>query len=178
MVKSKNNALGKEERKELIDACKNIKEETVIKTLLYTGMRASEFANMKYSWINWQDDEINVPYEEGDWKAKSRNSERDIPLMRMPRVVLKKWFKDNDEIDMGRSTVFRIVKRVAKRTDIMKKVYPHALRATFATILASRDMNATDIQEVMGWADISTANNYVKAIKTKENFREKMRGVE
>jgi integrase/recombinase XerD len=40
-------------------------------------------------------------------------------------------------------------------------VYPHRLRATFATRLDRAGVNVTVIQELMGHADIKTTSHYV-----------------
>ena len=70
--------------------------------------------------------------------------------------------------------MFRIVKKVGRRLRPFKKVYPHALRATFATMMAEENMPPSDIQAIMGWAKLETANNYVRSTKAIQNFREKM----
>jgi len=174
---SKQDILNQEERKLLLDNCKNFKEKFVIQTLIYTGLRASEFTHIKREWIKWQDDEIIVPKKEGDWKPKTSKGARTIPLMPQAREVLTEYFKDKSQIKMDRSTVWNIVKRVASRIKPFKKCYPHALRATFASLLASRNMSAPQIQVIMGWSKLETANNYISAMNTKKDFMIKMEGV-
>lgn len=174
---SKQDVLNEQERLELLAEAKKPKEELVIRTLLYTGMRASEFSNMKEHWIDWQKETIHIPKQEGDWKPKTKASIREIPISFEVKRLLYKWFQENNEIGMNRTTVFRIVKRVGHRLRPFKKVYPHSLRATFASVMAAQGMPASDIQMIMGWQKLETANNYIKSTKALETFREKMRDV-
>lgn len=57
-----------------------------------------------------------------------------------------------------------------------QRVYPHRLRATFATRLDRAGVNVTVIQELMGHADIKTTSHYV-GVAGKE-MREAVQGLE
>lgn len=174
---SKEDVLNKYERKRLIDECKTEKETFVIKVLMFTGLRASEFANMRMSWVDWQRDLIYVPRMQGDWKPKTKAGARPIPMTREAKEVLYKFFQEENAVDIHRSTVYRIVTGVGSRIKPFKKVYPHSLRATFASMMAEKGMGAADIQSIMGWDKLETANNYVRSTESINNFREKMQDV-
>lgn len=174
---SKQDVLNQDERKLILDNCKTFKEKFVIQTLMYTGMRVSELINMKRDWVKWQDDEIVIPKQEGDWKPKTAKGARTIPLMPQAREVLTKYFQDKSEVEMNRVTAWNIVKRVVSRIKPFKKCYPHALRATFASILANRGMDGAQLKYIMGWSKLETANNYIAAMNTKKDFMAKMEGV-
>ncbi|MFP4019281.1 MAG: tyrosine-type recombinase/integrase [Promethearchaeia archaeon] len=176
---SKEDALDEEQRRKLFDACEKNKETFVCKVLCYTGLRASEFTHMKNSWLDWQQESIHIPREDGDWTPKTQHAVREIPLMFEAKKLLYNHFQLRNEIDMSRTTVYRIVRRAGRRVEgPFPKVYPHSLRATFASMLAANGLSAIDIQSIMGWAKIETANKYVRAIQTKQNFNEKMKGVQ
>lgn len=174
---SKEDVLTEEERKQLIEACQSEKEELVIRGLLHSGMRAGEFANMKESWIDWQKETINIPKQEGDWKPKTKSSTRQIPMVYDLKKLLYDHFQKNKEIGMSRISLFRIVKKVGERLRPFKKVYPHSLRATFASMMAEKGMTPSDIQAIMGWSKLETANNYVRSTRSLENFRENMKNL-
>jgi len=174
---SKQDVLNERERVDLIAACENGKEILVVKGLIYTGMRASEFAHMIESWIDWQKETIHVPTQQGSWHPKTKAGVREIPMNFEVKRLLYDWFDKNKSIGMNRTTIYRIVKRVGQRLRPFKKVYPHSLRATFASMMAAQGMPAVDIQTLMGWEKLDTANNYVKSTKAIETFREKMKGV-
>jgi len=171
---SKENVLNKTERESLINTCKSEKEKLVIAGLLYTGMRAGEFAQFNISWISWQDQKITIPREQGDWKPKTSSGAREIPLMNKARSYFFAWFDKYNKVGLTRTSIFRIVRQVAKRTNLKKKVYPHSLRATFASMMAERGLAPADIQMIMGWSKLETANNYVKSTQSFQNFMSKM----
>lgn len=43
-----------------------------------------------------------------------------------------------------------------------KRIYPHALRATAATYHAYNGLPAIALQNLMGWADLETAQKYLR----------------
>ena len=57
---SKDDVLENYEIKELKAACKTGRDRLLLYTLINTGMRISEFCNMKPNWINWQKKEIRI----------------------------------------------------------------------------------------------------------------------
>jgi len=174
---SKQDVLNERERIDLLNACKDKKEELVVRGLIYTGMRAGEFAHLKESWVDWQKEVIHIPRQEGIWKPKTKSSAREIPMLFEVKRLLYNHFQNNKEIGMSRVTLFRIVKRVGRRLRPFKKVYPHSLRATFASMMAAQGMPASDMQVIMGWSKLETANSYIRATKALETFREKMKDI-
>ncbi len=61
---------------------------------------------------------------------------------------------------MSRESVWKLVKKSAKRAGIVKNVSPHTLRHTFATHLVEGGADLAAIQELLGHADISTTQIY------------------
>lgn len=173
---SKDFALSADEREELISCCRTPEEKFIILGLTFTGMRVSEFAHLKNTWIRWQDRFIRIPKAEDQWSPKSIKGNRTIPLLE-PRLegILGWWFGQYENVAMHRATIFRIVKRVASRTSIKRKIYPHALRATFANILTEKGLSTSTIQHIMGWSKISTAEAYIQdsGIRAIKEAREK-----
>jgi len=175
---SQENALEKHEIETLLNNSKTSEEVFLITTLLYTGMRVSELSHMKRSWIQWQNLQIIIPKQEDEWTPKTKQGARTIPLIE-PRLkeVLRSWFTLNENVAMDRSTIWRIVKRVASRSQLTKRVYPHSLRATFATMLAFMGMSSASIQHIMGWAKLTTAERYIQSsgARASEEMKEKWR---
>jgi len=175
-MKSKENVLEKHEIEVLLTNCKTEEETFLLTALVYTGMRVSELSHMNKSWIKWQNLQIIIPQHDGEWSPKTKQGSRTIPLIE-PRLkeVLRAWFTLRENVAMDRSTIWRIVKRVAARSELTKKVYPHALRATFATMLAFMGMSSASIQHILGWAKLTTAESYVQStgIRAIEEMQEK-----
>jgi len=179
MEMARENALSKGELRDLIEATKDKYEEFVIVTLSHTGMRRSEFLHMRESWMNWQRKEIKIPKSEHGWSPKTESGARTIFFInRKIEDELKWFFNKHDKVTdkwIDDSTIYRIVRRVAERTDITKKVYPHSLRATFARrIIQEGATSPLTLMHVMGWANYSTAQNYIQAegVSAREELKE------
>jgi len=167
MNNSKDDALNREQFEQL---WKGAKDGDPLDRLIficagYLGMRASEIAHLKESWIDWQRQTVNIPGKDGDWKAKTEASARSIPfgnLRDRVRTELRRYFEYYDAVGVSRKTVFSRVKSMAKRANMTVRVYPHALRATCAFQLAEAGMNAQGLRQFMGWAQLNTAQKYIR----------------
>jgi len=60
--KAKEYIISTDNRKKILDSIHTDEEELVVKGLLFTGMRVSEFIHMKRDWINWDEGIIHIPY--------------------------------------------------------------------------------------------------------------------
>ena len=140
-------------------------EKLIFNGLIYTGMRITEFLNLRRSWINWDKKRIRVPKKDDNppFSVKTENSARVIPIVPELEPILKKFF-DHYRVVKNfiphRQKAWELIKILGERTGI--KLFPHAVRATFATILARKDYNAPAIQAVMGWSKLETANKYIR----------------
>jgi len=105
------------------------------------------------------------------WSAKTQSAAREIPFDFDPRVELaiERFFERYEEWPVSRQGVNRRVERAAEEAPQLNvdDVYPHALRATAATHHAARGLDVLPLQAMFGWADLSTAQNYIQ--KSGEN---------
>ena len=79
----------------------------------------------------------------GLWRCKTSSGERKFPLVQEAREIVLNYFKNHNaimEIIPNRVIAWTIIKRISKIANVKHKVFPHALRATFATILVSKDL--------------------------------------
>ncbi|MGC8937313.1 MAG: tyrosine-type recombinase/integrase, partial [Candidatus Methanomethylicaceae archaeon] len=142
-------------------------------------------------WINWKGGFITIPegqpctihYEcrrprtvidwstgerikiKNMWRVKVPEAARSIPILPEVEPVLKGFFMDHSsisEVVPNRIEAWRIVKTVAERAGLRKRVFPHVLRGTFASILAGKDFDGLSIQALLGWKSIKTADEYVR----------------
>lgn len=164
-IKFRRSPLNDDEVERLIQACKTFKEKLVILTLLDTGLRVGEFVNLKPQDVYWQRGYMVVRGKGG--------KERIVPLTERVRKLLEVQFAVNDGIGMSKTTAQNIVRRVAERAGITKKVTPHVLRHTFAVRALSAGVDIRSLQEVMGHSSIAITEQYLKYVPERvlESFR-------
>lgn len=161
----KREPLEEDELQPLLDAAEStdLDHDVTCRTLVYTGLRANEFAHLNENWIDWQGERLRVPRESGDWSPKTEHSVRTIPVKEPSCLrVLREYFKRHSGISVSRQSVYSRVRRVARKTNLTKKVTPHVLRHTYGTMIASRGATPQYIVQTMGHADLSSATPYIK----------------
>jgi len=164
---------------------KTFVEGLVVLGLLYTGMRVSEFVHMRKDWISWKTGLIRIPRQQrcdcyeckkvlrnrkgevtkpaGVWRPKTPESIRPIPILPEIEALFRQYFQRSSQImDVVGSRVYAwmVLKRVEQRSGV--KLFPHVLRGTFATLLASKDFDATEITPLLGWKSFKMADFYIK----------------
>lgn len=175
--RAKENLLYPREREELLKSVKYPHERLLIVGLLYTGMRISEFIHMNENWVDFEYKWIRIPREqecscrecienrEGAWRPKTEEAVREIKMLSKAEEVLKPFFDEHSsimDVIKSRQRAYSIVKSVANRTNITHKIFPHALRGTFASILAGREVSIPTITGMLGWKSMKTADDYIK----------------
>jgi len=66
---------------------------------------------------------------------------------------------------MSRQGFWKLIKHYAKSAGIEKDITPHLLRHSFAMHLLENGADVNAVKELMGHADVSSTNVYVRAIK-------------
>lgn len=174
--------LREEEIMRLKTACRTASEQLLVYGLLYTGMRVSEFLHLRRSWVHLERGKrglIIIPLKQpcscfeckakrkGVWTPKTREGMRAIPVLDEWRFVLLAFLQKHEivmEVVPHRQAAWRKLEAVGRRAGL--KVFPHALRATFATLLAEKGFDAFLLSQLMGWSDIRPASEYVKLSAT------------
>jgi len=104
---------------------------------------------------------------EKQWVPKTRNASRSIPFDWCPRaeIQIEKFFSLYDQFPYSQSALQRRVKKGLNLAVGLSEedCSPHGLRATAATELAARGIRAPTLQQLFGWSQISTAQNYVNS---------------
>lgn len=124
----------------------------------YCRDRAKESADA------FEDKSVKQALEER-WNPKTENGSRAVPFGFDGRVgdVLTEFFMFRDAYDRSRSSVNRRVDRMLDAAEYPRSMcYPHSLRATAAIYHCARGLNTAALQSLMGWAELSTAQNYVR----------------
>ena len=147
----------------------------LLKTLFLTGARVSEFISLKVSDLFFDEQMILIEKGKG---GKSRY----VPLLPELAQELKTHlgsrqtgyiFESNRHTKFTARRIQQIVKETAEQAGIKKKVHPHLLRHTVATLLLERGMPLEQIQKFLGHSKIETTQIYAESSTEmmKEGFR-------
>jgi len=152
----------------LISASKNIKEKAISSLLAYSGIRNKELCGLKVCDIDLGDNMVRVL--EGKYRK-----DRLVHISGDCSTVLSEYLNQLEKTQD--SFVFetyqgnqytgwalrKLVKVLAERADIRKRVYPHLLRHSLATNLLKRGANLVLIQRQLGHAWIDSTMIYVRS---------------
>ncbi|MCK9492963.1 MAG: tyrosine recombinase, partial [Acholeplasmataceae bacterium] len=165
--------LSVEEVIRLIDHVKGIEpldlRNLALLELIYgSGLRVSELLNLKISDIH-----LTASYVKIIGKG---SKERQVPLGQMSVLALREYltkgrpqlikiennflFLNQYGNKLSRQGFFKLLKKIAKDSNITKEVSPHTLRHSFATHLLEAGIDLRTLQELLGHEDISTTQIY------------------
>ena len=145
------------------------RNRAILETIYSCGLRVSELCNLKLS---------ELYFEEGFIKVEGKGSkQRLVPIS--PRAIkeirlyftdrnlmkIKPGFEDfvfisNFGKNISRIMVFHIIKELAERIGLKKKISPHTFRHSFATHLLEGGANLRAIQCMLGHESIGTTEIY------------------
>lgn len=156
----------------LIDRSKPDGERNIsmLETLYSCGLRVSELVNLKISDLHLNEDYIKVTGK-GD-------KERLVPIGKSAKKMIENYMKTirnhlsikkgNEDVvylnrrgaKLSRVMVFYIIKDLAAKAGIKKKLSPHTFRHSFATHLVEGGADLRAVQEMLGHESITTTEIY------------------
>jgi len=155
----KREPLSDDEVNRLINVCKKPIEKLVIITLLDTGMRVSELANLTKENIQWQEKRIVIYGKGGPYGKKTKR--RIIPMTDRVYALLSAWFVLNDKIGVSKRDIQYHITKLANRAGITKPCSPHVLRHTFAVNCIKKNISTRTLQHLLGHDHLTTTEIYL-----------------
>jgi len=155
----KREPLNNDEVNKLTNACNTFREKFVVWTLLDTGLRLSEFADLKKENIQWQERRLVIYGKGGPYGKKTKR--RIMPMTDRVRRLIEYHFAENNNTEMSKRTIERIVKKVVDKAGISKKVSPHVLRHTFAVNCIKKGISTRALQSLLGHDRLATTEIYL-----------------
>ena len=145
--------------------------KNIFTAAFYTGMRLGELLNMKWSWIDFEQNIIKVQCT--DTFATKSKKERIIPMCSTLRVLFRNQFPKVIDLDQN-NFVFTRVKKIKLNEDFISKqfkksirtsklddkIHFHSLRHSFASMLVQRGVSLYVVKELLGHEDLSTTQIY------------------
>ena len=150
-----------------------LRDQVILELLYASGMRASEFVNVKMQDIDFSSRSIRV-IGKGD-------KERIVPFTKSASLTMKQYVKECRPLllaknkktfnvdyfilnDQGKKMSVRgleyILKNIEKLTGCNYDLHPHLLRHTFATHLLEGGADLRVIQELLGHESLNTTQVY------------------
>lgn len=169
----KREPLTPDEATRLANACRTHEEKLVVWTLLDTGLRVSELANLRKDNLDWQNHRLMVYGKGGPYGSRSKR--RLIPLSPRVQPLIEGHFALYDTFGMTPRTMQRLVKNVANRAYIHRPVTPHVLRHTFSVTAIQKGISLPALQRLLGHDRLTTTEIYLNLSPEEvlQEFREK-----
>ncbi|MDA9335302.1 tyrosine recombinase XerD [Flavobacteriaceae bacterium] len=152
------------------------RNRAIIETLYSCGLRVSELTELKIS---------DLFFEEGFIKVTGKgDKQRFVPIGPLTQKYIN-LYKDHVRVQMkiepsfndtlflnrrgkqlSRAMIFTIVKSLAVKAEIQKKISPHTFRHSFATHLLENGADLRAIQLMLGHESITTTEIYMHVDKS------------
>jgi integrase/recombinase XerD len=155
----KREPLTPDESNRLTNACQTHLEKLVVWTLLDTGLRVAEFANLTKENIDWQGKRLTIYGKGGIYGKQSKR--RVVPVSNRAFTLIEKHFGLYESIGITPRTIQRMMKTIANRAQISRPVTPHILRHTFAITAMQRNLSLKSLQMILGHDHLSTTEIYL-----------------
>ena len=153
--------LSKNEVKKMIEMAETRKSRIIVKLLYSSGVRVSELVNLKIKDINLDEKIAWVRKGKGKKDRFFVLSEKLIPeLEDYLRKKQDYTYILSKEKPITPRNIQKIIKKLAKKTGIQKKVTPHTLRHSYATHLLESGTDIRKIQVLLGHENLSTTQIY------------------
>jgi integrase/recombinase XerD len=155
----KREPLTPDESNRLSNACDNYREKLVVWTLIDTGLRVSELANLKKDNIDWQGHRLTIYGKGGPYGSKSKR--RIIPLSSRVQPLIEGHFALHETLGIGARSIQLMLRRLANRAQISRPVTPHVLRHTFAVSAVQKGISLPALQRLLGHDRLTTTEIYL-----------------
>ena len=159
------NTLTEGEIARMMAAAKNERERAVVGILAYAGIRNKELCSLKTEDVDLGNQYLRVISGKG-------NKDRITYISKECSKIVIEYIDKFIRTDTYLFTTLRenkkyngwalrkMIKKIAERANIKKRVYPHLFRHSLACNLLNRGMNIMTIKEQLGHADIRTTLIY------------------
>jgi len=155
--------LSQDEVQRMFNVCENLKHKVIISILYACGLRVSELINLKWSHIDRARMVINIIQGKG-----KKDRQVMLPVSLIP--LLEKYYLEyrakeyvlNGQgcIQYSNRSVLQVVKQLADKANINKRVYTHLMRHNCFTHLCEAGTDINIIQKLAGHNNVKTTMIY------------------
>lgn len=155
--------LSVEEMQRMFDCCENLKHKVILSLLYSCGLRVSELINLKWAHLDRSRMVINIVGGKGNKDRQVMFAESLVPL-------LEKYYREykpdtyilNGQVKSQYTarSVGSVVKQLALKAGINKRVYTHLMRHNAFTHLCEAGVDINLIQKIAGHQNVKTTLIY------------------
>ena len=154
----------------LLFCCQNVREKAIMGLLAYSGLRPKELCNVKVQDIDFGSNELRVICGKGlkDNVIYISNSCAKILLeylaihKRSPEALMFNTFDNLRPLKQG--CLRKLVKVLARRAKLTKRVWPYNLRHSLATSMMNRGADILTVKSQLRHVFIETTMCYISAL--------------
>lgn len=173
-TKTVRQALTSREVEKMRIACgENVRDNVVLELFLATGCRVSEVVDMRL-------EDMDLREETAKIRGKG-DKERVVFLGARAIEFLERYLGNRKEgpvilscraphQGLRKNALENIVRGIAQRAGLERRVYPHLLRHTFATRALNKGMPLAGLCDLMGHASVETTMIYAKSSRRKLKY--------
>lgn len=157
--------LSVDEVQKMFSVCDNKKHLAILAVLYSCGLRVSELINLKWEHIDRSRMIINIIQGKG---KKDRQVMLDQNLVAIltdywneykPKVYVFNGWKDNPQYTQR--SVLEVVKSIAEKAGIKKRIWTHLMRHNSFTHLCENGLDINLIQRLAGHSNVKTTSIYL-----------------
>lgn len=147
----------------MFDVCENMKHRVIMCLLYSCGLRVSELINLKWSHIDRSRMIINIVAGKGKKDRQVMLSEKIIPILEdyWHEYKSKEYVLNGQtEIQYSERSVGEVVKQLAEKAGINKRVYTHLMRHNAFTHMVESGVDINLVQRIAGHNNVKTTMMY------------------
>jgi integrase/recombinase XerD len=156
--------LSVDEVQKMFSACENLKHKVILALLYSCGLRVSELINLKWSNIDRSRMIINIILAKGKKDRQVMLTPELLPLLEKYYLEYKpKEYVLNGQTNIQYTdrSVGEVVKQLASKAGISKRVYTHLIRHCSFTHMVEQGVDINLIQKIAGHSNVKTTNIYL-----------------
>lgn len=161
--------LSQEEVQKMFDVCENLKHKVILALLYSCGLRVSELINLQWENVDRSRMIINILKGKGNKDRQVMLDASLIPLLEKyaREYKTKTYILAGQDSDQYSSTsVNQVMKQLAEKAGINKRVYTHLMRHNCFTHMVENGTDINLIQRLAGHSTVKTTNVYLHTSHT------------
>lgn len=157
--------LSQDEIQKMFNVCANLKHKVILSLLYSCGLRVSELINLKWQHIDRSRMIINIIQAKGKKDRQVMLAPELIPLLekywreyKSKEYVLNGW---KNEPQYSERSVGEVVKKLAEKAGIKKRVWTHLMRHCSFTHMVEAGTDINLVQRLAGHSSVKTTSIYL-----------------